>query len=322
MDLAEMRDRIREVVARDDVRRVVGYEKATFGFGVRPAFFTAPDDVERFVYSPACVNDLAVYVKLEERPPLPRGATPDTRKVGIVAKGCDTRAILQLCQENIVKRDGVVIIGVPCRGIVDLSKLGAAARGDVRDAGDSFVVTADGVAKEFARDDLLAERCKVCRHPMPVQYDVLLGEPAEARLPAAGFADIAPLEQRSAAERWRYWEQQFARCTRCYACRNVCPMCYCKRCIMESLAPQWVFRSNNVSENLLFHVIRAYHLAGRCIECDECSRVCPVDIPLRQLNRRFVRDVLEFFGHEAGMSSEGQNVLTTFDPNDPGAFIL
>jgi len=76
-----------------------------------------------------------------------------------------------------------------------------------------------------------------------------------------------------------FWLSQFDRCIRCYACRQACPMCDCPTCLYERDDSTWVGMGIGVNEKRTFHLGRAYHLAGRCIGCNECERVCPVDIP-------------------------------------------
>jgi ferredoxin len=55
-----------------------------------------------------------------------------------------------------------------------------------------------------------------------------------------------------------------------------------------------------VNEKRAFHLGRAYHLAGRCIGCDECERVCPVGIPISLLNRMLADEMAASFDHHAG----------------------
>ena len=59
-------------------------------------------------------------------------------------------------------------------------------------------------------------------------------------------------------------------------------------------------------EDQMFHIIRAFHVAGRCTDCGECSRVCPQNIPLHLLNRKFIKDIDEFYGEYQAGAEVGQ----------------
>jgi formate dehydrogenase subunit beta len=91
------------------------------------------------------------------------------------------------------------------------------------------------------------------------------------------------------AERFRYWMEHFERCVKCYGCRNVCPMCFCKECSLED--PDLIQTGMLPTENPIFHLTRAVHMAGRCIDCGLCEQACPADIPLRALYKK-VADIL------------------------------
>lgn len=67
----------------------------------------------------------------------------------------------------------------------------------------------------------------------------------------------------------------------------------------------------------MFHIIRAFHVAGRCTDCGECSRVCPQGIPLHLLNRKFIKDINDFYGdYQAGEVAEQRNPLVNFTEGD------
>ncbi len=321
----KLQDAARQVIEREDVRLVLGYRKGTFGFRMRPAFVEAPEDVEQLTFTPACVNNLATYLTNVERPPLPRGTTNDTRTVAVMVKGCDTRAVMQQLAELAYPRDRVIILGIPCNGVVDQAKLDKrfpnVRSGDVARAGDDFVISFDGNTEKVPAAELLAEKCTRCRFPTPLLYDELLGEEV-APLAEDDYADVTEAEGRSSDEKWAYWEEKFSRCARCYACRNVCPMCYCDNCVLDRSNPQWMRRSVDISENTAYHISRAYHLAGRCIQCGECQRACPMDIPIMEMNRKFAKDVEEMYEYEPGLDAEAKPLLSTFQPTDSEDFIL
>jgi formate dehydrogenase subunit beta len=135
------------------------------------------------------------------------------------------------------------------------------------------------------------------------------------------LAQIDEIEKLPPAERWAFWRKQFDRCIRCYACRQACPLCYCDRCIATMNQPQWVPTSAHPVGNMSWNITRAFHLAGRCIDCGECERACPVDIPLTALNRFLARTVKETFDYQAGYDVEEYQPFATFKPEDNEDFI-
>lgn len=133
---------------------------------------------------------------------------------------------------------------------------------------------------------------------------------------------LEAIENMSAEERFAFWKKEFERCIKCYACRQVCPMCYCKRCVTDNNQPQWIHTSSHTLGNFEWNLIRALHLSGRCVECGGCDRACPANIPLRLINRRMAQEVLESFDHFSGISPAQEPVLASFRTDDPETFIL
>ena len=169
----KLRDEVKKLVSRDDVKYVVGYEKGTYGFATTPCFAFKPEDADKFIFAPLCVYNLAVFPMLEEKPPLRKGEEPDTSKIGVVVKGCDSRAIVQILQEKGLNRDNVLIIGIPCTGVVNPKKLKARFSGHIKNAdvkveNDKFVVTVDGKTNKIPKEELLADKCITCEYPNPV----------------------------------------------------------------------------------------------------------------------------------------------------------
>ncbi|MEI6639425.1 MAG: 4Fe-4S ferredoxin [Chlorobium sp.] len=133
---------------------------------------------------------------------------------------------------------------------------------------------------------------------------------------------IEQIEQMNPIQRFDFWQTEFSRCIKCYACRQACPMCYCRRCIVDSNQPQWINTSSHTLGNLEWNIIRAFHLSGRCVGCGNCDRACPVNIPLRLINARMGQEVLGAFDHFAGMSETQEPVLASFKKDDSETFIL
>lgn len=125
----------------------------------------------------------------------------------------------------------------------------------------------------------------------------------------------------SHGERWAFWQQEFSRCVKCYACRSSCPMCYCENCTMDCNRPQWVPVPSHAVGNLEYHMVRAMHLAGRCVECSACGSACPVGIPVHLLTIFAEESTRKQFGQQAGRSAKLDYALSTFKPDDKESFI-
>ena len=289
-----MQEKARELLQNKEVELVIGFSKGSLPLRYTPCFIRQPEEAEKLAWGYGCENNLAVY--LRKRP----------EKMAVIAKGCDSRSIVELIKENQVKRENLVIIGVPCRGMIDRQKLSRLLAGkELREAEtkDGLVaVQGKDISASFPLDQLLYDSCLTCQHPNPVLYDYLLGE----QVPARGsdtFADVAGFESRPPAERRSYLMKELSRCIRCYACRQACPMCFCEECFADCSMPQWVSKSSlDVQANLFFQAVRVLHLAGRCVDCGACDRACPMGIDLRTLTRKMVRDIQELFGYTAGIS--------------------
>ncbi len=290
------------LVERDDVKYVIGYEQAPLG-GVRPLFVHDPGDAQRLVFSPQCHHNLVSYLPGEDKLPLPRGAKPDDRKIGIFVKPCDSKALNQLLAERGIKREDVFVIGLECHGI----------------NGDD--------------ENTIKDKCLRCQ-PSDFEYDEFIGDPGSCgpagtgEIPVPGSTNenaahaegTGGWENEELADRWGRWQEEFSKCIRCYACRNVCPLCNCEDCFVDRLDPQWVERGTDTKTNAEYLIMRAYHLAGRCIECGACEEACPVDIPHMDV-KLYMADVMkELFGDEveAGRKKEGKSVLCDHDEDDRG----
>lgn len=135
------------------------------------------------------------------------------------------------------------------------------------------------------------------------------------------LSKITEISDLSLNDKWDFWVNTLNDCIKCYACRSACPMCYCEKCSTDCNQPQWVKTSSHSLGNLEWHIMRAMHLAGRCIECDECFRACPMDLPINLLTQKLNQDIEAQFGLIPGFSSEPNYVLSTFKFEDKESFI-
>jgi len=311
-----LQDEAKALLEQGKVDYIIGFEPGSLKFTTSPLITKDKDDIDRLVINPFIVNNLSVYL------------TEVKGRVGIVAKGCDSRSIVSLIQDNKVAREDVVILGIPCPGIIDLSKVERLVGRDrdelddiVRE-GDKVTVTINGEKKEFPITEVLYDNCLGCDFPTPQEYDVLLDETSSLVTDKAVSREkIETLEAMPQEQRWEFWKEEFSRCIRCYACRNVCPACFCERCFVEESEPQWVLPVPRWQDNLMFQVIRNIHVAGRCTDCGECERACPVNIPLRSLTKKMYELVDELFHYQAGTDREAAPLLTAYELEEADDFV-
>jgi ferredoxin len=140
-------------------------------------------------------------------------------------------------------------------------------------------------------------------------------------LSPAELAEVAKIDAMSREERWAYWARQLERCVKCYACRAACPMCYCTRCVVENNQPQWLPVASTPLGNLEWNIVRAMHLAGRCVDCGSCAAACPEGIRLDLLNNVLTQEAAAHFGATAGLSVRRDYALSAFKPDDKEDFI-
>lgn len=304
--------RAKELLQNGTVNRVIGWKAGDFAYDITPAVFSSAEELDAgFVYNDFCGANFSKYLVKESR---------KEGKILVFLKPCDTYSFNQLTKEHRIIRDNIYVVGVPCDGKTDgetLKLKGITGITGIKTEGDSFVVDTLYGEKTIAKADALPERCLSCKSKKHVAYDELLGEDGEV-CESNRFDMVEKLEAMSSEERFNFWRGELSRCIRCNACRNVCPACTCERCVFDNdnsgIAQKAA--ADSFEENM-FHIIRAFHVAGRCTDCGECSRVCPQNIPLHLLNRKFIKDINEFYGEfQAGEDTETRAPLNIFDTED------
>jgi formate dehydrogenase subunit beta len=338
----DIRAKAKELLEKGTVRAVLGYRRGTAGVLAEPAFISDPAEADTLVMDATCVENLALYL-VNEKKAQKHEREPVKRPLGIVAKGCDERSVVVLLQENYITRDEVVILGVACGsgGVIDQRKLNRELKGKAAisadfDGNGGVKVTLMAGEATVPAVDVLADRCLECPRAFPAVTDFFFGDKDVPRNYNPRFTALEAIAAKTEEERSEFWAHHFDRCIRCYACRSTCPMCYCDECVVDStshvVTPSttaddkanrvcWINRSSCQSENAMYHMVRAIHLAGRCTDCGECERVCPVNIPLRLLNNVLEKESLEAFDYAPGMDASKPALISCFKDGDPNDFI-
>jgi ferredoxin len=309
-------EKIREIAKRllseCRVETVIGFRRGTMPMMNEPCLIKNVQDVDQLVWDSHCGINLANYL------------TDRKEKIAVVAKGCDSRNIVTHILENKVTREQLVIIGVPCQGMVDKRKVAGQIQGEIVSVSEDekeLTVTAAAGATVLAKAEYLQQNCRQCIHRNPVIHDELVSELVVEQTGVDRYADVAAIEAMGQQEKWDYFEKLLSPCIRCYACRNACPLCYCPTCFVDEAKPQWLGKSQDPIDVRSFHFLRAYHCAGRCTDCGACERACPVGINMRMFTKKLEKDCLDLFGWEAGLTLDSRPALDVYQPNDPNAFI-
>jgi len=291
----------KRLIESGEVNVVIGYKKSELPPFSKPHLAFKSDDADEFIFGVNSVHNLTLYLLryLKENP---------EHKAGVILKGCDYKSLVVLIQERMIDRSRVKIIGLGCQGMIDPKKITGKNKDDY----------------SVLSPDILHDKCLYCDVRNTPNADIFIGDRVDIKPERERyFREIEFYKDKSDKDLLNLWKDAFSKCIRCYACRQVCPMCYCDICISYRNMPQWIDLSPSPNNNMLFHLRRAMCMAGRCTDCGECERVCPVGIPLRLIYNRISMKLEELYdGYRAGMDIEKKPILQDYSAQDMEDFIL
>ena len=282
----------------DKLDLIIGWRKGRFEWQTTPFFVEDTDDIDKLYFDRYATDNLSRYLSRDDFANM---------RIGIFLKGCDFRSYNHLIRENRINPEQITVWGIDCPGLYSPEN------------------------KRQNNEELIAEVCQQCEYNVPadcqtvlksegIELDIKKNEGERNNSDQGKYGDIEELEKMTTAEKQQYWEEELSRCIRCNACRNSCPLCNCIECIL-SPDEDYLDRAANFSNNFFYHVIRAFHQAGRCIECGECQEACPVDIPLMKLNKKLQKDLGALYGTvEPGQELNQKSPLLNYTKDDSDSF--
>ena len=309
----KIQDTARKLLTDKTVDVFIGYRKGTVPMMNEPVLIRDPDKADTLCWDSFCGLNLCNYLtKREDR-------------IGVVATGCNSRNMVTHIIENQIKREQLYIVGIPCTGMIDHRAVERAVGHreilEVKETGDGFTVRGTDFEETLKKKDFLQLNCRICRHRNPVISDEMVAEPVKEQTEVAAYKDVEKIEEMTSKDKWGFFSRMIEGCIRCYACRNACPLCYCPTCFVDESRPQWVGKSIDPTDTMTFHILRAYHCAGRCTDCGACEKVCPVGISMRQFTKKLNKDAEALFSWEAGLSPDQRPPLDVYRPDDYDGFI-
>jgi len=309
----KIRDVARELLEKGRVDVFIGYRKGSVPMMNEPVLVRDPGKADLLYWDSNCGLNLCTYL------------TKRTERIGIVATGCNSRNIVTHIIENQIAREQLFIVGIPCTGVIDHRAVKRAVKYreivSVEEDGETLKVRGSDFEETLEKMEYVQRNCAICTHRNPVEYDEMVAAPVEERGGTDQYRDVEKIEAMGPEKRWGFFARAISRCIRCYACRNACPLCYCPTCFVDESRPQWVGKGIDPADTMTFHLLRAYHCAGRCTDCGACERVCPVGVPVRQFTKKLNKDAQELFSWEAGLSLDQRPPLDVYRPDDYNDFI-
>jgi formate dehydrogenase subunit beta len=238
------------------------------GRSVQPALVTQVDrlrDADPFLpVMPIHMSRMASLVSVHGG-----GGGPAKRKIGIVARPCELRGLIELAKLNQLRADDFFTIGIDCVGTLEAAGWNRWIEADPDARGQYENALREGSTEEPTEG--YRHACTLCETPVPWSADLsihvigvgrgilLEARDAECLPPSLTAGEDLPgrteLVERLIARRRDTRREaldamqvrmqasadgvpgllvEFETCQRCHNCTVACPICYCKECLFRT----------------------------------------------------------------------------------------
>ena len=312
----QIRDKARELLKDKKVDLIIGYAEGSLPIRTRPIFLNKEESCDKLVWNSYCQANLAKFLPYLDK----------KLKIGVVSKGCVGRTIVHLAIENQIIRENIIIIGLECKGNVNRKKIEKSVNNkEILEAteGESDIkIKGRDFENTVLKEEYLNGLCKTCTVKATPVSDIFIGEKPSDPIKEDTFDDLKDFDSKTPDEKWAILTDLLSTCIRCYSCRESCPMCYCNQCFVDQIKPVWFDKTTEISDIMLFHMIRAFHVAGRCTSCGDCTNACPMGIDLTLITRELAKIVKERFDFKSGLDLETPIPFGSFKYDDKEDFMI
>ena len=273
---------------------------------------------------------------------------PVDKKIAVVLRPCEVRATIELVKLKQLSDESLYIIGYDCPGVYNVKEYMSI----VENPDDRETFTEKHLEDFLSGDkEGIRDACRLCTSFTADSADIAIAwiglDPAGIAVEARSekgrrIASILKKEESGVQEgREKMIEKILAErkkrqknrienllyliqpCIRCYNCREVCPLCYCKECLLEPQklgysSERYLNRAVKKDEikmpvdTLLYHLTKINHMGCSCVSCGLCEQACPMDIPLGTIHSVFSKKIQALFDYVPGKSRDDELPLTTF----------
>ena len=285
-------------VQNKDVQNEDAHNEDVHNVTYIPCFARTQDEADSLEWNNHCRQNLARYL---------HGRTD---RVAIVAKSCDVRAIVQYIAEKQIIRDQVYIIGMDC----DINRPGCEGCTVRTPPVYDISISAGGAVQSGASN----------HNDTDVQNDT--GNDSDTNNQHTNTSSQHNNNQHTNTSSQHNqhnndynidrFQQEIDKCILCFSCRQACYGCYCQTCFIERGLPNWLPPEIDKGTKMTFHMGKAMHLAGRCVECGACETACSSDVKLRYIIKELTSFVEENYDFRTGMSLDDVPAMVSYGPDD------